>query len=905
MIDEQEESEDINKNELGEEAMGDVPDDFEILENEDGSATLIPESGDDVDIDGVSDDFYQNLVEFLQDKEPMFLNTLSVDYVKFIEEDKKAREKRDKQYEDALKRSGLGGDAPGGADFEGASKVVNPMIAEAAIDFSARAIKELFPPDGPVKTRIFGKVTPEKMRKAERKKRHMNWQTIKQIPEFRPALEQILTQVPMAGVQYSKMYYWQRSRRPKFEFVPMDEIYLPFHAANFYSAGRKTHKQRLTQREFEERITSGLYIDVDLGMKDPMTDDFKSHAEKANEKIEGKEEVDLYDEEGMRTVFEIYCHLEVPHDKYAETEYKYAPYIMTIDNPTNKVLAIYRNWDAELDTYEELNWIVEWQFIPWRGAYAIGLDNLIGGLSAAGTGALRALLDSAHVNNTPTAIKLKGAQVSGQSVSIGVTQISELDAAPGVDDIRKIAMPLPFNPPSSVLFQLLGFLNDTAKGVVRTALDDQPTSANTPVGTELSRVEQGLVVYSAIHARLHNSMERCLEILHRLNKSYLEPKPQQVDPHLLEEHSDDMDDELSIPLAFKDDYLGEMDVQPISDPNIFSDNQRFGQLQSIDALITKYPQAGWNIRAFANRMMQLMKVPNAEELLPAPPKLEDENPATENIKMAMGQPAGVMPDQDHLAHLQTHLNFAEDPVYGQNPIIQARMAAPFVEHIIQHMLMQYGAEVKQFIEQASGEKIKKLMGDDPMIKEALSKAVAAASPLALQQTNGLFSKILPMLQQFSQVAQANQPPQPMDPTVAAAKQAEASMAAVEAKKASDATNAQLKGQKDQSDAATKQRQQQLDAAKDQADNETKQAIASLDAQVELTKNREDNDTALQISSMRAVEGSKVGGNLKNGNSIDQEFADGGLVGDNTSNQTDQPDLSNITANILNGGLPNV
>ena len=64
------------------------------------------------------------------------------------------------------------------------------------------------------------------------------------------------------------------------------------------------------------------------------------------------------------------------------------------------------------------------------------------------TGALRALLDTAHINNSATMLKLKGAKISGQSQSVDVTQVTEIEGAPGVDDIRKIAMPMPFNPPS-------------------------------------------------------------------------------------------------------------------------------------------------------------------------------------------------------------------------------------------------------------------------------------------------------------------------------------------------------------------------------------------------------------------------------------------------------------------------
>ena len=124
-----------------------------------------------------------------------------------------------------------------------------------------------------------------------------------------------------------------------------------------------------------------------------------------------------------------------------------APYIMMIDDLEHEVVGLYRNWEEGDDTMSKLDWVIEFKFIPWRGAYAVGLPHLIGGLAAALTGALRALLDTAHINNAATMIKLKGAKMSGQSQNIDVTQVTEVEAAPGVDDIRKVAMPMPFNPP--------------------------------------------------------------------------------------------------------------------------------------------------------------------------------------------------------------------------------------------------------------------------------------------------------------------------------------------------------------------------------------------------------------------------------------------------------------------------
>ena len=172
--------------------------------------------------------------------------------------------------------------------------------------------------------------------------------------------------------------------------------------------------------------------------------------QKANDKIEGKKYED--NDDGVRKVYHVYTYLELEDDSYTKGEM--APYILMIDELDNEVVGLYRNWEEQDETMTKLDWIVEFKFIPWRGAYAIGLPHLIGGLSAALTGSLRALMGSAHINNAATMLKLKGAKISGQSQQVEVTQIGEIEGAPGVNDIRQIAMPMPFNPPSEVLFRL-------------------------------------------------------------------------------------------------------------------------------------------------------------------------------------------------------------------------------------------------------------------------------------------------------------------------------------------------------------------------------------------------------------------------------------------------------------------
>ena len=172
------------------------------------------------------------------------------------------------------------------------------MLVEACVDFSSRVMKEIFPPGGPVKSKILGEKEKDKVAKAERKTDFMNWQTTEQMPEFRGELEQLSTQLPLGGAQYLKLMWSAQYLRPCAEFIPIDDVYLPFAATNFYSAERKTHVQYVTKMEYQRRVKVGMYIDVDLGS--PEVPDF-SKASIANDKIEGRKDTS-YNEDGLRTI---------------------------------------------------------------------------------------------------------------------------------------------------------------------------------------------------------------------------------------------------------------------------------------------------------------------------------------------------------------------------------------------------------------------------------------------------------------------------------------------------------------------------------------------------------------------------------------------------------------------------
>jgi hypothetical protein len=803
----------------------DLPDEnAEIEELPDGSAVVTMEDN----FRGPSDkeDFYENLAETMDLYD---MEKIAMRYADLIDKDKQDREKRDKQYAEGLRRTGLGDDAPGGANFMGASRVVHPIMAEACVDFASRAIKELFPPDGPARTKIIGEVTEEKTEIAERKRDYMNWQLTEQIEEFRDEQEQLLTQLPLGGSQFLKMYWDEKKRRPCAEFVAIDNVLLPFSAGNFYTAQRVTEVHDISDWEFKSRVSRGLYRNIDYIRATSEPD--QTAAEKANEKIEGKQYQGS--EDGLRRVYHIYTWLDLDEDNYANGES--APYILMIDELENKVLGCYRNWEFGDETMTKLDWLIEFKFIPWRGAYAIGLPHLIGGLSAALTGSLRALLDTAHINNSATMLKIKGARISGSSQQVEVTQVTEIEGAPGVDDVRKIAMPMPFNPPSPVLFQLMGWLTTAAKGVVTTAEEKiANVNSNMPVGTTQALIEQGAVVFSAIHARLHDSQRRVLQVLGRINRWYLD-----------DQRKGDIVAELEIN---REDFRRNSDVIPVSDPHIFSETQRTAQMQAVLQLAQTFPNM-FDQRAVVSRVMKQLKIANANELIPNAAKPEEMNAASENAAMALGRPAYAYPRQEQLAHIQTHLAFAMDPSLGANPAIAPTFIPQVLEHVKQHMMLWYTGRMNGYVTHGTDIDLSKY--EDSKIADKIDEAMAVASEHMQLDTQQVFAKVMPILaqlqQQMMQIRQQMMQSQ-IPPDAEANAVLQASMAETQRRAANDQAELNFKIQKLQTELAQKQQQAQLDVAMNAENNLTQERIKTAELTVDEVKlRREQEETAIKLN----------------------------------------------------------
>lgn len=832
-----------------------------VTDTDDGGAIVQMGGAPDEEPTADEDEFYANLVPKLDTNQ---LSSFTTELLERIEYDKKSRADRDKQYEEGIKRTGLAGEDVSPPAFDAGSKATHPMLSKAIVYYQSHTIGELMPPNGPVKTFIPGKQTPDRVAKSDRKTAHMNWQFRKQMPEFRSQLEKLLSQQLPAGSQYMRLVYDSDKRRPVPTFWPIDHVLIPEAATDFYSAERRTLIDTITQHELESRIRQGYYVKVPLMAPSQIPD--KTRAEQATDKVQGKSTFAGDNKDGLRRILvvEVLAELEDTDELRVAGDRRNSdpdavmeragprPYLVEVDPVSRETLRVVRNWEKDDKQCENLCWVVDFECLPWRGAQSVGLIHYAGSLAGASTGSLRALLDSALVNSLPTLLRLKGGGGAGQTLNLNVCGVTEIEGASlGDQDIRKILMAVPFNPPSTMLYQLLGWCTEQGESLVRTTFENlsEDGSPNMPVGTTLALIEQGMKVLSAIHMRLHHAMDRLIGILHRINRMYI------TDEEIL--------DDTGEMLAYRADYEGPVDVVPVSDPQVFSDVQRFAQLQIIQSRADQHPEL-YDAQKVETLILERTKIPNAVDLLKPVPQAQELNAVNENVAMTLGRPVVAFPEQDHLAHIQVLLDYMLSPFFGMLSIIAPKYLPAALQHLAEHMAYWYLSTVVEIGSKETGKDFGKLTQfRDPATLKEMDQTLAEISHHVMDTAKQMLAKIPPAIQQAQQLLHSLMPPPQQDPSQAALAVANAN---------------------NQSREKLQQGKQQADTQSKQADNQAKLQQTTLEQQgddqrtdAELQSreriNQADNTTALEISAAKIETGHST--NLSTGTGIEEHEGTGG------------------------------
>ena len=655
------------------------------------------------------DEFNVNLAE---EMDQSALETLAGDLAGDIENDKNSRKDWEKAYTEGLKLLGLQYEERT-EPWNGASGVFHPMITEAVVRFQSETITETFPAQGPVRTKILGKQTPEKQEAAVRVEFDMNYELTEVMREFRPEHERMLWSLPATGSAFKKVYYDPSLGRQVSMFIPAEDIILPYGATDLDTCYRVTHVMRKTKNEIVKLQKAGFYRDVEL--PDPSKE--QTNIQKAKDKETGFS--DLNDERYI--IFE--CHVDLDLEGYQDKDDDgeetgiALPYVVTLIKGTNEVLAVRRNWKEDDDLRLKRQHFVHYQYIPGFGAYGFGLFHLIGGFAKSATSIMRQLVDAGTLSNLPGGLKTRGLRIKGDDTPIQPGEFRDVDVSSGA--LRDNILPLPYKEPSGVLYQLLGTIVEEGRRFAATAdMKVSDMSAQAPVGTTLALLERQLKVMSAVQARLHYSFKQELQLLAGLIRDYTDPEY-------------DYDPDKSTRRAKQEDY-NHVDIIPVSDPNAATMSQRVVQYQAVIQMAQMAPDI-YDLPQLHRQMLEVLGIKDADKLVPLPDDQKPRDPVTENMSALKMEPLKAFFYQDHESHIKVHTMAMQDPIVmqliGQNPkapMIQAAMQAHIAEHV--------GFGYRQKIEQQLGMPLppadEKL---PPQIEVALSGMMAQAAQQVLQQ----------------------------------------------------------------------------------------------------------------------------------------------------------------------------
>ena len=621
--------------------------------------------------------FDNNIAEEIDEND---LNKKAQDLIGYFDSDKESRSDWEERYKQGLETL-----EPDGGMVEeeeqratrGLSTVVHPMIAEAATQFNARAIAELYPSGGPVKTIIVGEPNEETEDQARRVRDFMNYQITQQMPEYYDDLDSMLFQLPLIGHAFKKVWWDSNLNRQCAQFVKAEDFIVAPESKDLYTSPRYTHIIRIPRNDFNRYVESGFYLPVKYvgSGEDPARD--------IGQEIEGVDSYEDSESNPMVTLLEMHVYdiFDGVDGMTTDGENQVMlPYVVTIDYDSQAIVSIRRNWEEEDEDKKRRDWFVSYRFLPGTGFYGFGLYHLIGGLGKAATGALRALLDSAAFANMQGGFKLKG-RVTGGEMQINPGEFADLDAT--VDDVNKAIMPLPFKEPSGTLFNLMNAIVQAGQRFAATAdLNVGDVNPNAPVGSTIALIEQGSKSFSAIHKRLHNAQGQEFKLLAKLNAKYL---PEQLDFAMSGVSS----------MIMAKDFDGRIDVIPVSDPNIFSTAQRIAQAQAILQMATSAPQLHDVYEAY-RRMYEAIRIPNIDEILEKPAEAPRMDPIDENMSVMYGKPIRAFPEQDHDSHIAVHMQFLQDPSLGGNP--SARGLQPImIAHVAEHIALLYRTRMESAI----------------------------------------------------------------------------------------------------------------------------------------------------------------------------------------------------------------
>ena len=643
---------------------GELVDGALVMENDDGSVDIdfAPELVDALAVE----DHDANLAEYMSD---MDLAGLAETLMSGVEEDKESRSDWETTMTRGIELLGLKIEDRT-TPFNGACGVFDPLMAEAVIRWQAIARGELLPAAGPVDTQVIGVPNPSLDDQASRVKSWMNLYLTELAPEYYEEFDQMLMWLPLVGSTFKKVYQDPVLARPVARFITPQNFIVSYGTSDLSTTSRFAHIVPMTKKQIRQAQLAGRYRDIALGEpeRENETDALQSEIDSTQGVQPGAEGTEDY------KVYEIYADIDLKG--FENEDGLPLPYIVSVDSHSRKVLSIRRNWREKDATYQKRDFFVHYKFMPGLGFYGLGYAHILGNSAKTATSIRRQLIDAGTLNNFPGGLRVKGMRIEDNNLGIGPTEFREIDT--GGLPIQNAIMPMPYKEPSQVSLALLQETYEGARNLANTAeIAVGEGRQDAPVGTTVALLEAATRVQSATLKRAHKSLGKELKLIADLFGEYLPETPYPFPVRG------------GMKAIMKQDFASNVDVIPVSDPNINSSAQRMMRAEALLRFATQAPDQHDMSVAF-RQMYREMGIDNQIVDAILPPKQKDQarplDPLTENQNAIMGMPLKAGEYQDHDAHIAAHAPIAE-----QNPNLQA--------HINEHLAMKMRIQVQQMIGQ--------------------------------------------------------------------------------------------------------------------------------------------------------------------------------------------------------------
>lgn len=563
--------------------------------------------------------------------------------------------------------------------FEGACGVYDTILLEAVMRNTATTTGELLPATGPAKSQIVGIPTELTEQKATRTKDWTNYYLMEGAPEWVENMEQMFLWRAIAGSTFKKVYQDPIMNRPVSPFLTPNQLIFNNSAdSELDTCSRITHVITYSYKEIRQRQLTGFYCDVVLTLPQE-TDEQDVIKQKVDSIVGFTNATSADDSEMMDKEFECYeQHVDIELSGFEHKDQNDKPtrlplpYIITVDKSSRKVLGIRRNWREGDKSYAKQQYFVHYKLFPGLGAMGMGFAHILGNPAKAATALLRQMTDAETLNMFPGGLRVKGMRMDDNNKMVGPCEFIEIDT--GGLPISAAVAPMPYKGASEVSFNLWVKGRENAQNMASMAdISVGDGRQDAPVGTTLALLEAANRLMSATVKSAHRSLKKELKLFAALFGQYLPEKPYPF----------------PVPggqqAIMRADFSDEIDVIPVSDPNITSYAQRVTRAEAMLRFAMQAPQIH-DLRAAYKNMYIEMGVDERKigAILPDPKVGTPMDPLAENALALTGKPLMVGAYQDHQAHIQAH-----NVLIDQVPTIAA--------HISEHLAAAMRVNVEKLL----------------------------------------------------------------------------------------------------------------------------------------------------------------------------------------------------------------